>query len=63
LTTPSGSPTSSRSSINFVAIYAASLAGFKTTVLPVTIEEVVIPTRIASGKFQGGITAPAPSGI
>ena len=30
---------------------------------PVTIEAAVMPIVIALGKFQGGITAPTPSGI
>ena len=42
---------------------AASLDGFSTTVLPVTIAAVVMPARIASGKFQGGMTTPTPSGM
>ncbi len=40
-----------------------SLEGFNTTVLPVTTAAVVIPARIASGKFHGGITTPTPSGM
>ena len=39
-----------------------SLDGFNTIVFPVTMEAVDIPTNIASGKFQGGITIPTPSG-
>ena len=45
------------------AIAGESLEGFSTTVLPVTIAAVVMPTQIASGKFQGGMTAPTPSGM
>src|ERR1041385_133494 len=44
------------------AIAGASDDGFKTTVLPVTTEAAVMPAMIAHGKFQGGITAPTPSG-
>src|SRR5580698_6133982 len=55
-TTPSGSPTSTSSSINFAAIVGASTEGFKITVFPVTIEAAVIPAIIANGKFHGGIT-------
>src|SRR5262249_61189898 len=62
LRTPGGSPTSSRSATNCHAIPGVSLAGFSTTVFPVTIAADVMPARIASGKFHGGITAPTPSG-
>ncbi len=37
-------------------------AGLSTTVLPAATGPIVIPTRIASGKFHGGITTPAPMG-
>ncbi len=47
---------------NCHAMPGVSLAGLRTTVLPVTIAAVVMPTQIASGKFHGGITAPTPSG-
>jgi hypothetical protein len=40
----------------------ASDEGLRTTVLPVTMAAVVIPVAMARGKFQGGITTPAPSG-
>ena len=61
--TPGGSPTDSISSANFVPIHGESLEGLSTTVLPVTSAAVVIPTRMASGKFHGGMTAPTPSGM
>ena len=38
-------------------------AGFSTTVFPATTPPIVIPVRIAQGKFQGGITTPTPSGM
>ena len=41
----------------------ASLEGFRITVLPVTMEAAVMPAMMAKGKFQGGITAPTPSGM
>src|ERR1700683_1996204 len=63
LTTPSGTPASSTSSINFAAMVGESLDGFKMTVLPETTEAMVIPAMIAQGKFHGVITAPTPSGI
>ena len=37
------------------AMVGVSLEGLRTTVLPVTSAAMVIPARIASGKFQGGI--------
>ena len=37
--------------------------GFNTTVLPVTTAAIVMPAMIASGKFQGGMIAPTPSGM
>ena len=37
-------------------------AGFITTVLPVASAAVVMPVNIASGKFQGAITAVTPRG-
>ncbi len=61
--TPGGSPTSSMMSANLAAMVGESLEGFNTTVFPVTMEAVVIPTMMAAGKFHGGITAPTPSGM
>jgi hypothetical protein len=61
--TPAGTPTSRISCTNCQAIAGASLDGFKTTVLPVTIAAVGHPGQIASGKFHGGITTPTPSGM
>src|SRR6201997_3300580 len=62
-TTPSGMPASSSSSTNFAAIVGESLDGFRITVLPLTIEAIVMPAIMAQGKFHGGITAPTPSGM
>ena len=44
-------------------IIGESEDGFNTTVLPAAIAALAVPTRIANGKFQGGITTPTPSGI
>ena len=44
------------------AIVGASTEGFRMTVFPQTIAAAVIPAMMAKGKFQGGITAPTPSG-
>src|SRR6478672_5651394 len=63
LTTPGGSPASSSALKNLADIVGESLDGFSTTLLPHTIEATVIPHMIASGKFQGEITAPTPSGM
>ena len=37
-----------------------SLDGLRTTVFPEPKAADVIPTKIAKGKFQGGITTPTP---
>ena len=42
---------------------AASEEGLSTTVLPATSAAVVMPVRIASGKFHGGITTATPRGM
>ena len=47
---------------NFHPIRGESLEGFRTTAFPDTTAADVIPARIASGKFQGGITTPTPRG-
>ena len=61
--TPSGTPASSQASRNIVAMPAASEEGFSTTVLPATSAAVVMPQRIARGKFHGGMTTHTPSGM
>ncbi len=48
--------------MNKAPITGVSDAGLMTTVLPAATGPVAIPARIASGKFHGGITTPAPSG-
>ena len=53
-----GKPASSSTSANFAAMVGVSLEGLMTTVLPVTSAATVMPARIASGKFHGGITTP-----
>ena len=49
-------------SISFAAITGDCSAGFITTVLPVASAAVVMPVRIASGKFHGAMTAATPRG-
>ena len=63
LTTPGGIPASCRMLMKKAPMAGVSDDGFSTTVLPVTSAAVVIPTRMAQGKFHGGMTAPTPSGI
>src|SRR5438270_13586221 len=58
-----GIPASKRMSMNFAAMVGEPLAGFKTTVLPVTREATTSPAMMALGKFHGGTTTPTPSGI
>ena len=45
------------------AMPGVSLEGFTIIVLPLTMAAVDMPTRMASGKFQGGITRPTPRGM
>jgi hypothetical protein len=59
----SGKPASSRTSANLAAMVGVSLDGLTMAVLPATSEATVMPTRMASGKFHGGITTPTPSGM
>ena len=63
LTTPSGRPASSSRAKNLAATVGASTEGLRMTVLPVTMAAAVIPAMMAKGKFQGGMTAPTPSGM
>ncbi len=60
--TPGGTPASSKISISIAPQTAACSAGFMITVLPVTSAAVVMPQRIAIGKFQGAITSATPRG-
>src|SRR5271163_5063491 len=57
-----GKPASSKTSANFAAMVGVSLDGLITTVLPDTKAAAVIPTMMASGKFQGGTITPTPNG-
>ena len=58
-----GKPASANTSANFAAIVGVSLDGLMMIVLPATNAATLIPARIASGKFQGGMMMPAPSGM
>ena len=57
-----GKPASNSTSANLAAMVGVSLEGLITTVFPATSAAVVIPTMMASGKFQGGIITPTPKG-
>ena len=57
-----GKPGFSSASANIAAMVGVSLEGLITTVLPVTSAATVMPQRMASAKFHGGITTPTPSG-
>ena len=50
-------------STKMAAMVGESLEGFTTTVLPVTMEAMVMPPMMAAAKFHGGITTPTPSGM
>src|SRR5687768_1611769 len=63
LTTPGGIPASSSSATRRYEIHGESDDGLSTTQLPLTAAAVVMPHMIASGKFQGGMTAPTPRGM
>ncbi len=56
-------PASIMISMNLAPITGVLLAGLRITVLPATTGPTVVPVRIASGKFHGGITRPAPNGM
>jgi len=60
--TPGGRPASSITSRKTWALAGESLLGLSTTVLPAAMAAAAMPTGMARGKFQGGITATTPSG-
>ena len=57
-----GTPAASRTSASSAPQPGYCSAGFITTALPAARAPAVIPQRIATGKFQGAITATTPSG-
>ena len=59
-TAPAGTPPSRSASIRASAQPGACSAGLSTAVLPVARAAAVIPSGMASGKFQGEITAVTP---
>jgi hypothetical protein len=50
-------------SANFHAIIGVLLDGLATTVFPVIIAPVLMPTKIAAGKLNGAITPHTPYGF
>jgi hypothetical protein len=62
LTVPGGRPASAMSSTRSVAQCGVSLAGLKTTVLPVTRAGMIFQHGIAIGKFQGVMIPATPIG-
>ena len=62
LTTPGGTPASAISSTRSVAQCGVSLAGLKTTTLPVTSAGMIFQHGIAIGKFQGVMIPAIPIG-
>ena len=62
LTVPAGKPACSISSTRSVAQCGVSLAGLKTTVLPVTSAGIIFQHGMAIGKFQGVMIPATPSG-
>ena len=62
LTTPGGTPASSRILTKFTADSGVSVAGLNTTVLPQTSAGMIFQDGIAIGKFHGVMTAQTPSG-
>ena len=61
-TTPGGKPASAMSSTRSIAQCGVSLAGLKTTVLPVTSAGIIFQHGIAIGKFQGVMIPATPIG-
>ena len=59
---PGGTPASSRISTSRKAIPGVCSAGLKTTQFPATRDALTMPAGMASGKFQGAMTAPTPRG-
>src|SRR5262249_45400281 len=62
LTTPGGTPASSRIRTKFNADNGVSVAGLNTTVLPQTSAGTIFHDGIAIGKFHGVTIALTPSG-
>ena len=59
---PAGTPAASRIRTSCAAMTGVGSAGFTITVLPATRAAVVMPVRMASGKFHGAMTTATPRG-
>ncbi len=59
---PGGAPAASRRRAICAAISGVGPAGLTITGLPATSAALVMPVRIASGKFHGAMTSATPRG-
>ena len=59
---PGGAPAASRRRTICAAMTGVGPAGFTITGLPATRAALVMPVRMASGKFHGAITRATPRG-
>ena len=62
LTTPAGTPTSSRSAASASMLRGVSWAGLTTMVQPAAIAGPILRVPMASGKFHGVIISVGPTG-
>ena len=62
LTVPGGAPASVRMRVIWAAMTGVGPAGLTMTGLPATSAALVMPVRIARGKFQGATTRATPRG-
>ena len=62
LTTPLGTPTSSRILTKYSVVSGVSVAGLITTVLPAASAGPILRVAMASGKFQGVMRKHGPTG-
>ena len=63
LKTPGGTPASRSARASRRALHGVALAGFSTTLLPVTSAAPAGPPASASGKLNGAITSHGPHGF
>lgn len=59
---PGGKPASWKISKTLAPTTTASSAGLAITVFPTATGPTIIPVKMATGKFQGAMTTPAPRG-
>jgi len=60
--TPLGTPARSKIETTAAPVSGVSVAGLKTTVLPLTRAGAIFQAGMATGKFQGVMQATTPSG-